>query len=83
MSNFVDMYFGPLNKDSCVYFFAMSVIFFVFLVITLFVQFFVIIKSYKVLNFNLIVNAGLVSINLFLIYYVNRIFYTMCSKSLA
>ena len=83
MSSFVDMYFGPLNKDSCIYFFVMSVIFFIFLVIALFAQFFVIIKSYKVLNFNLILNAGLVSINLFLIYYVNRIFYTMCNKSLA
>ena len=83
MSNFVDMYFGPLNKDSCLYFFAMSVIFFIFLIIALAAQFYVVLKSYKVLNFNLILNAGLVSINLFLIYYVNRIFYTMCNRSLA
>jgi hypothetical protein len=83
MSKFIDMYFGPLNKDACAYFFILSFIFFVFLIVALFMQIIFVVKNYKIVNFKLIVNAGLLLINLFLIYFVNRLFYTMCNKSLA
>jgi hypothetical protein len=83
MSKFIDMYFGPLNKDACTYFFILSFIFFVFLIVALFMQIIFVVKNYKIVNFKLIVNAGLLLINLFLIYFVNRLFYTMCNKSLA
>jgi hypothetical protein len=83
MSKFMDMYFGPLDKDSCIYFFILSFISFLFLVIALFTQFIFVIKNFKILNYNLVISAGLLSINLFLIYFVNRLFYTICNKSLA
>jgi hypothetical protein len=83
MANFVDTYFGPLSKDSCNYFFILSVIFFIILIVALFMHFFFYIKNYKSINFKVVLNTIFILINIFLIYFVNRLFYTMCSKSLA
>jgi len=76
-------YFGPLKKDSCVYFLIISAIFFVLLVITIFINIFWLIKNFKQLNFRIFTGGVVILFNIFLAYFVNRLLYTMCSKSLA
>ena len=82
MSNFLMNYFGPLDKSACVYFMIMTVIFFLSLVILLLNEIYYIVTNFKKLNFRTI-SAGLIIIfNIFLAYFVNRLLYTMCTKSL-
>jgi hypothetical protein len=82
MGKFMNLFFGPLNKDACLYFYFLSVIFglsFAFVAIT--VSFYIIKNSSKIdmkIGFNLV----LLLINVFLVYFVNRLLYSMCSKSL-
>ena len=76
-------YFGPLDKGSCVYFLIISVIFFILLVVALFSHLVWILKNYKQLNFKIFTGGVVMLFNIFLAYFVNRLLYTMCSKSLA
>jgi hypothetical protein len=82
MNDFMNAYFGPLDKSSCVYFLIITVIFFIMLVISLFGNLFVIVKNIKKLNFKTVSQGLLIVFNLFIAYFVNRLLYTMCTKSL-
>lgn len=82
MSSFVSKYFGPLNKNSCVYFLIISGIFFVLLIVAIFTQLLWVIKNYKQLNLKIFSGAVVMLFNIFLAYFVNRLLYTMCTKSL-
>ena len=83
MSNFMSNYFGPLDKSSCVYFFIITIIFFVILVITIFAELAFMVRNYDKLNFKTISGGILMVFNVFLAYFVNRLLLTMCNKSLA
>lgn len=83
MSDFMLNYFGPLDKSNCVYFFIISVIFFILLVISIFGNLFVLIKDYKKLDFKTITGGVVMTFNIFLAYFVNRLLYGMCTKSLS
>ncbi len=83
MSQLMARFFGPLDSGSCVYFFIIAFIFFVLLIITLFGQLYVLIKDYKQINFKVISGGVIMLFNLFIAYFVNRLLYTMCTKSLA
>lgn len=76
-------YFSPLDKSSCVYFLIISAIFFVMLVIVIFINLFWMIKNYKQINFRIITGGIVMLFNIFLAYFVNRLLYSMCTKSLA
>jgi hypothetical protein len=78
----MNTYFGPLDKSSCVYFLIITVVFFVLLVIGLFGNLFVMIKNFKQLNFKIVSEGLIIWFNLFIAYFVNRLLYTMCTKSL-
>jgi len=79
----MNTFFGPLNKESCLYFYFASIIFgVIFLFIALGIFFYIIRIGNKMdikIGFNLI----LMLINAFLVYFVNRLLYSMCSRSLA
>jgi hypothetical protein len=75
-------YFGPLDKNSCVYFLVISLIFFILLVIAIFTQLFWVFNNYKQLNFKILTGGLVMVFNIFLAYFVNRLLYTMCTKSL-
>ena len=75
-------FFAPLTKDSCIYFLILSMFFFVVLVFTLFADLFFIIKNFKVLNIRFFQGGALIAFNVFIAYFVNRLLYTMCSRSL-
>lgn len=76
-------YFGPLDKDSCRYFLFLAMFFFLMLVIALLTDAIWIIKNYKSINSKTFSNAILMLFNIFIAYFVNRLLYSMCSKSLA
>ena len=83
MSDFMSAYFGPLDKSSCSYFLFLSVIFFGILVFALIAEIYYTITNFKQLNFRIVYNGLLLLLNLWLVYFVNRLMYTMCTKSLA
>jgi len=83
MSDFMTNYFGPLDKGSCVYFLIISGIFFVLLVVAIFSNILWLIKNYKQLNLRILTGGVVMLFNIFLAYFVNRLLYSMCNKSLA
>ena len=83
MSDFMTTYFGPLDKQSCIYFLFLSMIFFAILIFTIIAEALFIIKRYKELDFRVFTSGVLLLFNVFIAYFVNRLLYTMCSKSLA
>ena len=83
MSDFMTTYFGPLDKQSCVYFLLLSMIFFAVLIFTIFSEVVFIFKNFEKINFRTVSTGVLLIFNSFIAYFVNRLLYTMCSKSLA
>jgi hypothetical protein len=74
--------FGPLDKKSCIYFLIITVIFFVSFVILVTHELFYIMTNLNKLNFRMFSTAVVLSFNVFLAYFVNRLMYSMCVKSL-
>jgi len=83
MSDFMNLYFGPLSVDSCIYFKFLTMFFFALFVFAIFSEIVFIFKRYQTLNFRIFTNGLLLLFNAFLAYFVNRLLYSMCSKSLA
>lgn len=83
MSGLMTRFFGPLDKSSCVYFLVISVIFFIALVILLGNEIIYIIQNIGKLNSRFVTNGFIIIFNVFVAYFVNRLLYTMCNKSLA
>lgn len=82
MNDLLDTLFGPLNKNSCIYFLLVSVIFFTVLVFASIIEIIYIIRNIKNLNMRAFINPMFMFFYLFIGYLVNRILYTMCSNSL-
>jgi len=82
MNDLLNMYFGPLPREYCVYFYALSIFFGIgFLFSAISILYFAL-THFKKLNVMFIVNAALVLLNTFLAYLVNRLLHTMCVKSI-
>jgi hypothetical protein len=75
--------YGPLDKQACIYFSALTIVFFIFLVLALVAELFYLVKNYKNVNGRVIINGILILFNIFIAYFVNRLLYNMCSRSLA
>ena len=78
----MNKFFGPLNKEYCSYFLILSMFFFAILVVAFFMDLFWIYKNFKSFNIRMFTGGVLMLINIFIVYFVNRLLYTMCSKSL-
>ena len=81
----MNMYFGPLSKKYCVYFYYVSIFFFLMYVITLIGAISFIVKNYKdfaKINLSYVINLVMVLINMLLSYFVNRLLHTMCVNSI-
>jgi hypothetical protein len=83
MANLQNMIFGPLSSDSCIYFFFLTAVFFFLLVITFISGILMVIRKPNLFTFKVGVHGLLLFFNVFLAYFVNRLLYTMCNKSLA
>ena len=82
MSNLQNTFFSPLNKDACFYFYFLTVFFFIVMVIAVISGAIYIFKNPTKLSFNVIMHFILIIINFFVIYFVNRLYYSMCVNSL-
>ena len=82
MSTFMNNYFGPLSKKYCIYFYYLSIFFFVIYVISLISFIAFIVKHYNKVNLAYIVNFVMILINTLLGYFVNRLLHSMCMNSL-
>jgi len=80
--SFMDQYFGPLPREYCVYFYALSILFGVMFVTSALSIAFFMITHIKKVNMMFIVNSIFVLLNTFLAYLVNRLLHTMCVKSI-
>ena len=83
MSEFMTKYFGPLDKSSCMYFLFLTMLFFAILIFTIIAEIIFAFKNFKILNFKLVSTGIMLLFNAFIAYFVNRLLYTMCTKSLA
>jgi len=83
MANLLNSIAGPLDKNSCVYFLAWTIFFFIILLFAFIAQIFILLKDFKKLSGHTILTALVMLINIFLAYFVNRLLLTMCNKSLA
>ncbi len=81
MNDFMNQVFGPLGKDSCVYFYLFSIFFYsTFVLGVVGVGLYIVTKYNRLSNMHLI-NLGFAIVNSFLAYFVNRLLYTMCVRS--
>ncbi len=80
MSEFMETIFGPLSGEYCYYFYFLSVIMFLFFAMTIIAGFYAGIAQRKGMMFFFTVAAG--SLTYFLLYFVNRLMYSVCAKSL-
>jgi hypothetical protein len=76
-------FFGPLDKTACLYFLIVSVIFFIGLVFLFISEILFLMKNYSRVDLRMMTIGVLVLFNLFLAYFINRMFYNMCTRSLA
>ena len=82
MKQFMNDYFGPLSREYCGYFYILSVMFgflFVFSVISIV---YTLVLHYKKINAMFVANSLVLLINLFFVYFTNRLMNTMCVKSI-
>jgi hypothetical protein len=81
MSDFIKRYFGPLTKESCVYFLFLSVFFFFVLIFTIIGEIVFLVKHSNQLTFARGVSGVLLLFNGFIAYFSNRLLYTMCKEN--
>jgi hypothetical protein len=82
MDNFMEAYFGPLGKEYCTYFYALSIFFGVGFVFSTISVLSYIVMNRKKVDGMFIANSFVLLLNSFLLYFVNRLLNTMCVKSL-
>jgi hypothetical protein len=82
MNDFMNNYFGPLGKEYCIYFYAMSIFFFILLLLAIIGVVVAMISTPKQVNFMFFVNAIMLLFNTILAYLINRLLHTMCVNSI-
>ena len=80
--NFMNDYFGPLPREYCVYFYALSIIFGVIFVMSVISIVIFMVMHFKKVNMMFVINSLLILFNTFLAYLANRLLHTMCVKSI-
>ena len=78
----MDKYFGPLPREYCVYFYALSIIFGVIFATSVISIAYFMITNIKKVNTMFVVNSIFILLNSFLAYIANRLLHTMCVKSI-
>ena len=81
MNNFMQDYFGPLGQEYCLYFYILSVIFFILFILSIIGVVAGVAMNYKKLNSMFILNSAFLVLNTLLAYFVNRLLNTMCVNS--
>lgn len=81
-NQFLEKYFGPLPREYCVYFYALSVMFGLMFMTSLLSIVYFMATNMKKVNTMFIVNSAFVLLNTFLGYFINRLLNTMCVRSI-
>ena len=81
MSSFMDTYFGPLSREYCIYFYALSIICGILFVSSSISIAYFMVMHFKKVNTMFVMNSILLLLNTFLAYIANRLLHTMCVKS--
>jgi hypothetical protein len=82
LNSFMNKYFGPLPREYCVYFYALSIVFgIMFATSAVSITYFMIMHIKKV-NTMFIINSVFILLNSFFVYLANRLLHTMCVKSI-
>ena len=79
---FMNKYFGPLSSEYCNYFYVLSILFALYGVMILFVLFGYILMNFNKLNYSTISISIFAILNAFIVYFANRLLYTMCVYSI-
>jgi hypothetical protein len=84
MDNFMESYFGPLNlkPEYCLYFYYVSVAFFIMFSLSSLGFLAYIMKNLKKVKTGYLVNSISLLLSTFISYFANRVLYTMCVTSL-
>ncbi len=83
MTDFMSTFFGPLDKQACVFYLFLTILFFAMLVFAIITELLFVIKNFKTLDLRIVSSGILLLFNAFIAYFVNRLLYTICTKSLA
>lgn len=83
MADLFNNLLGPLDKSACFYFLIITSFFLVILFLMFASEMIYLIQHYNTIKGKNIINGLLVLFNIFIAYFVNRLLYTMCSRSLA
>lgn len=78
MTETMDYLFGPIGREYCMYFYFLSILAFVLFVLSAAVIVNLVVKGKKFDT----MNSFIMLFQPFLLYFVNRIFYSMCVNSL-
>ena len=80
MSNFMDIYFGPLNlkPEHCLYFYYVSVACLIMFALSSFGFVSYVVKNFKNVKGVYLVNSLSLILSTFISYFANRVLYTMC-----
>jgi hypothetical protein len=82
MTDFMSTFFGPLDKGYCYYFFIITIVFFTGFVILIANEVLFILQNINKLNFRMLSGGFIILFNMFIAYFVNRLLYSMCVRSL-
>ncbi len=77
----MDSMFGPLSRDYCVYFYALAVITALLFAVSIGSFMYAIASGHKLTTFKMVQYIG-AFLQLFIAYFVNRLLYTMCMRSI-
>ena len=80
--NSLENLFTPLDKKYCIYFYYISIISFSFFVLIILSTTWCLAFQTKKINFIFCMNAFSIMISTFLSYFVNRLMYSMCVRSM-
>ena len=78
MNEFMDSYFGPLGKEWCLYFYVLSIFFFVAYILAIIGVIGGFVMKRKKIDALFVANGMALIFNTLLAYFVNRLLNTMC-----
>lgn len=81
MDDLLNAYFGPLGREYCLYFYFMSMFFFLLVVLGMIGIVVAAVKQPKKVDILFVANGVMLIFNALLAYYVNRLLNTMCMNS--
>jgi hypothetical protein len=74
--------FQPLTKESCNYFYFFAVAGFIIMIVFIIILLVSLVRYNKKMDRSMLINIVAMIINSFLLYFSNRLLYTMCIKTL-